>query len=67
MGNDFQWSSLLPRGSIGFFKAHRLVALPVLQTLPLEEPLPPPVRESIGQFVAARQLAGLPVVLSRVD
>jgi hypothetical protein len=41
-------------------------ALPALQTLFLQEPPPSgPVRESIGQFVAARQLAGHPVVDSR--
>ena len=33
--------------------------LPVLQTLFIMDPLPPgPVKEAIGQFVAARQLAG---------
>ena len=42
--------------------------LPALQTLFLEEPLPSgPVQESIGQFVAARQLAGHPIVVSRWD
>ena len=42
--------------------------LPALQTLFLEEPLPSgPVEESIGQFVAARQLAGHPIVVSRWD
>jgi hypothetical protein len=39
--------------------------LPALQTLFLEEPLPPrPIREAIGQFVSARQLASLPVAVS---
>ena len=42
--------------------------LPALQTLFLQEPLPSePVQESIGQFVAARQLAGHPIVVSRWD
>ena len=42
--------------------------LPALQTLFLEEPLPSgPVEESIEQFVAARQLAGHPIVVSRWD
>jgi hypothetical protein len=41
-------------------------ALPALQTLFLEEPPPSgPVRESVGQFVGARQLAGHPVAVSR--
>jgi hypothetical protein len=40
--------------------------LPALQTLFLEEPLPSgPVQEAIRQFVAARQLAGHPIVISR--
>jgi hypothetical protein len=39
--------------------------LPSLQTLFLEETLPPgPVQEAIGQFVAARQLAGHPTAVS---
>jgi hypothetical protein len=39
--------------------------LPFLQTLFLEEPLPSgPVQETIGQFVAARQLSGHPVAVS---
>ena len=42
--------------------------LPALQTLFLGEPLPSgPVQESIGQFVASRQLAGHPIVVSRWD
>jgi hypothetical protein len=42
--------------------------LPALQTLFLEEPLPSgPVQESIGQFAAARQLVGHPIVISRWD
>jgi hypothetical protein len=42
--------------------------LPALQTLFLEEPLPSgPVQEAIGQFVAARQLSGHPIVVSRWD
>jgi hypothetical protein len=40
--------------------------LPALQTLFLKEPLPSgPVQEIIGQFVAARQLAGHPITVSR--
>jgi hypothetical protein len=40
--------------------------LPALQTLFLGAPLPSgPVHESIGQFVAARQLAGHPIAVSR--
>ena len=42
--------------------------LPALQTLFLEEPLSSesgPVQETIGQFVAARQLAGRPTAISR--
>jgi hypothetical protein len=40
--------------------------LPALQTLVLEEPLPSgPVRETIERFVAARQLAGRPIVIYR--
>ena len=40
--------------------------LPALQTLFLEEALPPGlVQESIGKFVAARQLAGRPIAVSR--
>ena len=41
-------------------------ALPVLQTLFLQEALPSsgPVQESIAKFVAARELAGLPVAVS---
>ena len=40
-------------------------ALPALQTLCLEEPLPSePVQEAIGQFVGARQLAGHPITMS---
>jgi hypothetical protein len=39
--------------------------LPALQTLFLEETLPPgPVREAIGRFVAARQLTSHPIALS---
>jgi hypothetical protein len=39
--------------------------LPALQNLFLEEPLPSgPVQETIGQFVAARELAGHPVTVS---
>jgi hypothetical protein len=39
--------------------------LPALQTLFLEKPLPSgPVQGTIGQFVAARQLAGRPIVVS---
>jgi hypothetical protein len=39
--------------------------LPALQTLDLYRPLPPgPARETIEQFVAARQLAGHPIVIS---
>jgi hypothetical protein len=39
--------------------------LPALQTLFLEDPVPlGPVQEAIGQFVAARQLAGHPIVVS---
>ena len=40
--------------------------LPALQTLFLEAALPPgPVQESIEKFVAARQLAGRPLAVSR--
>ena len=40
--------------------------LPALKNLFLEEPLPSgPVQERIGQFVAARQLAGHPIAVSR--
>jgi hypothetical protein len=40
-------------------------ALPALQTLFLEEPLPSePVQEAIGQFIATRQLAGYPIAMS---
>jgi hypothetical protein len=40
--------------------------LPALQTLFLEETLPSGhVQEAIGQFVAARQLAGHPISISR--
>ena len=40
--------------------------LPTLQTLHLGETLPSgPVQESIGKFVAARQLAGCPVTVSQ--
>jgi hypothetical protein len=40
--------------------------LPALQTLHFEETLSSgPVQESIGKFVAARQLAGCPVTVSR--
>jgi hypothetical protein len=40
--------------------------LPALQTISLYGPLPPgPVQETIGQFVAARQLAGCPIAISR--
>jgi hypothetical protein len=40
--------------------------LPALQTLFLEEPLSSgPVQEAIGKFVAARQLADCPIVVSR--
>jgi hypothetical protein len=41
--------------------------LPALETLFLEEPLsqsPEPVQDAIGQFVAARQLAGHPIAVS---
>jgi hypothetical protein len=39
--------------------------LPALQTLFLEEPLPSGhVEEAIGQFVAARRLAGYPISIS---
>jgi hypothetical protein len=41
--------------------------LPALQTLFLEEPLPPrPVQETIKHFVVARQLAGRPITVSRM-
>jgi hypothetical protein len=40
--------------------------LPALQTIFLEEQLPPgPAQEIIGQFVAARQLADEPIAVSR--
>jgi hypothetical protein len=40
--------------------------LPALQNLFLEGQLPPgPVQQAIAQFVAARQLASRPVVVSR--
>jgi hypothetical protein len=39
--------------------------LPALQSLFLKEPLPGPVQETIGQFVAARQLASRPIAVSR--
>ena len=40
--------------------------LPALQGLFIEELLPPgPVQEAIGKFVAARQLAGHPIAISR--
>jgi hypothetical protein len=40
--------------------------LPALQTLFFEEPFPPrPIQEAIEQFVAARQLAGHSIVMSR--
>jgi hypothetical protein len=38
--------------------------LPTVQTLFLETPSSGPVQEVIGQFVAARQLAGYPIVVS---
>jgi hypothetical protein len=39
--------------------------LPALRSVFLEEPLPlGPVQEAIGQFVAARQLAGHPITVS---
>jgi hypothetical protein len=39
--------------------------LPALRSILLEEPLPlGPVQEAIGQFVAARQLAGHPITVS---
>ncbi|KAN0106983.1 hypothetical protein V8E52_010585 [Russula decolorans] len=39
--------------------------LPALQSLLFEEPLPlGPVQEALGQFVAARQLAGHPITVS---
>ena len=42
--------------------------LPALQTIFLQEPLPSgPVQEILGQFVAARQLAGHPIALSLWD
>ena len=44
------------------------VVLPTLQTLFLEEPIPSgPVQEAIEQFVAARQLAGHSLIISRWD
>jgi hypothetical protein len=40
--------------------------LPALETLFLEEPPPSgPVQKTIGQYVAARQLAGHPIAVSR--
>ena len=40
--------------------------LPALQSLFFEEPSPSgPVQEYVGQFVAARQLAGHPIAVSR--
>ena len=40
--------------------------LPALRTFVLEEPLPSrPVQETIGQFVAARHLAGHPITVSQ--
>ena len=39
--------------------------LPALQTLYLEETLPSGVQETIDKFVAARELAGHPIVVSR--
>jgi hypothetical protein len=42
--------------------------LPALQTLFLPETLPlGPVQEAIGQFVAARQLVGQPIIISHWD
>jgi len=42
--------------------------LPALQSLFLEEFLPSePVQEAIGKFVAARQLAGHPIIVSHWD
>ena len=39
--------------------------LPALQALSLEQPLPSgPLQEAIGQFIAARQLAGHPIAVS---
>jgi hypothetical protein len=38
--------------------------LPALQKLSLTNPLPRPVQETTGQFVAARQLAGHPIAAS---
>ena len=43
-------------------------ALPALQTLFLEKPLPSGhVQGIIGQFVAVRQLAGRPIVVSYLE
>jgi hypothetical protein len=43
----------------------RVTVFPTLQTIFLEEILPPgPAHEAIGQFVAARQLSGHPIVVS---
>ena len=69
---DFYISStLIPRivPALQELVGERVIeVLPALQTLFLEEPLPSgPVQESIGQFVAARQLAGHPIVVSRWD
>jgi hypothetical protein len=42
--------------------------LPALETLFIEElPQLEPVKEAFGQFVAARQLAGRPIVVCRWD
>jgi hypothetical protein len=41
--------------------------LPALQTVFFEEPLPLGFQEEIGKFVAARQLAGHPIAVSRWD
>ena len=69
---DFYISStLIPRiaPALQELVGERVIeVLPALQTLFLEEPLPSgPVQESIGKFVAARQLAGHPIVVSRWD
>jgi hypothetical protein len=49
------------------FVGERVIeVLPTLQSLFLEETLPSgPVEEAVGQFIAARQLAGHPVAVSR--
>jgi hypothetical protein len=49
-----------------FIRDGVIEVLPALQTLFLEEPLPSrPVQEAIEEFVAARQLAGHPIAVSR--